>query len=284
MKLTFALIYDFDGTLCPGSMQDGTIIPKTGLTSDAFWQTVEAERDRVQGDATLTYMRVLLDLVRSAGYDMTWENLIRLGAGITLFKGVEGFFERVNALVREFCPAAEVRHYIVSSGLKELILGCPIAAKFDNIFACEYHYGEDGRADFPKFCINSTDKTQYIFRINKGLEGQERGLHAYMEPELRPVPLSNMIYIGDGMTDIPCMKIIRQHGGSAFSVYNPLDAVSTAIRDKLIVDNRVDGSYEADYSADSGIESAVLDAVKSKIIASYPGGFACPENLEAYKI
>ncbi len=268
MNKTFALIYDFDGTLSPLSMQEYTILPEIGMTGEEFWGIVDAEKKRVKGDPTLTYMRVLLDICRERGYKMTRDKLVASGKNIRYFEGVEGFFGRVNGIIKQVSPDIEVKHYVLSSGLKELIEGCSIARNFTNIFACEYYYGQDGEAKFPKFCINSTDKTQYIFRINKGVEDQLYGPHAYMAPEDRPVPLSNMIYIGDGMTDVPCMKIIRQGGGTALSVFNPQDEFSVNMSKRLVAEHRVDEAVEADYGVKSGIERAVVGAIKEKYTAS----------------
>lgn len=265
MKNTFAIIYDFDGTLSPLSMQEYTILPEIGMSGEEFWGIVDDEKKRTKGDPTLTYMRVLLDITCKKGYKMTRDKLVASGKNIRYFDGVEGFFGRINDIISKISPDIEVKHYVLSSGLKELIEGCSIAHNFTNIFGCEYYFGEDGEAKFPKFCINSTDKTQYIFRINKGTEDQIYGPHAYMAEEDRPVPLSNMIYIGDGMTDVPCMKIIRQGGGAAFSVFNPQDEFSVSMSKRLVLEQRVDESFVADYSGGSRVETAVVHSIARRV-------------------
>ncbi len=260
-KETIVLLYDFDGTLCPGSMQDTTILPELGFTGDEFWGMVNTERKASGGDSTLTYMYVLLREAKARGKVITRELFNTLAAKIKFYKGVEEYFTRINNFVNINMKGWEVKHYVLSSGIKELIEGCAIAKEFSNVFACEYFYDKDGNASFPKYSVNYTDKTQYIFRISKGREKPGQNVNEIVPAHERAVPIANMLYIGDGMTDIPCMKIVRENGGKAMVVYDAQDEFSIKISEAMARDKRADFFCEADYSAGSKIDTVVKQVV-----------------------
>ena len=195
------------------------------------------------------------------GIPLTREALMEMGKGVVFFDGVTDWFERINAYGEK--KGIEIRHYIISCGLKAMIEGCSIAKEFHNIFACDYLYDEKGNILWPSEAIDYTTKTQYLYRINKGVEGNgdDHKLNMYMARDERVVPFHHMIYFGDGLTDVPSMKLIRSRGGYAIGVYrNPTDA------EYLVNEQRVDFYLKGDYTAGSKMEQSVK-AIINKISA-----------------
>ena len=262
-----AICYDFDGTLSPGYMQDYEFIPKIGMTSDDFWKDVTRLAEEQHGDGILIYMGLLLRKADAAGVSVKRKNLEKFGEKIKLFNGVQDWFNRVNAYGRE--KEIDIEHYIISSGLRELIRGTPIAKYFKEIFASGYWYDHEGIARFPAIGVNYTTKTQYLFRINKGsLNVWDREkINRYIPDEERPVPFSNIVFFGDGDTDIPCFRLVKDQGGHAIAVYEKTksnEAKSRAL--ELIDQGRVNFAVPTDYSHGSEADrliKAIIDKIAS---------------------
>ena len=221
---TIAIVYDYDQTLSPSYMQDEVVFPAFGIDKDRFWKRCsELVRDGGY-DGELAYMKVLLDTL---GMDRpTNAELKSLGAKLTFYKGLPAMFEEfaTGLLTDEHLShGINVEHYIISSGMKILIEGSQLAPYVKAMFGCEFAEDEEGRITFPKRVISHTQKTQYLFRINKGLLEMSQDVNDHMDPEIRPIPFPNMIYIGDGPTDVPCFTVMRKNGGEAIAVYNPDD-------------------------------------------------------------
>ena len=253
-----ALLYDFDKTLCTKDMQEYSFIPSVGMSRDAFWGEVSKLADSQKMDSILAYMYMMLRKSREKGRPISRESFVGLGKDIKYFPGVETWFERINKIGR--VQGVIIEHYIISSGLKEIIEGCTIAKHFKEIYACEFHYEENGIADWPKAVVNYTTKTQFVFRINKGVldPSDDAGINRYTPEDERRIPFRNMIYIGDGITDVPCMSLVKNSGGRSIAVYK---RGGKPMAQSLQRDERVDFIFPADYSEGGELEVAVNEII-----------------------
>ncbi|MBR5249972.1 MAG: haloacid dehalogenase-like hydrolase [Bacteroidales bacterium] len=265
---TVALIYDFDGTLSPGNMQEFGFIQAIGKTPEEFWKK-SADISRGQ-DASeiLCYMKLMIDEARAADVKLKRDSFREFGSQIELYKGVREWFDLINRYGKE--RNINIEHYINSSGLIEMIEGTPIAKEFKNIYACSFLYDVNGVAVWPAVAIDYTAKTQFLFKINKGVSSirDNKLVNEYLPEQDRPVPFSQMIYFGDGSTDIPCMRLVKQFGGNSIAVYKPTGKnrqQSKATAERLIKENRVNFACAADYSEGSEMHKVVttiIDKIK----------------------
>ena len=228
---TIALVYDYDQTLSPNYMQDEVVFPTFGIDPKKFWSRCHDLVGKQGYDNELAYMKALLDYL---DIDRpTNARLKELGEGLQFFPGLPEMFEEFKS--RLLSPMHEahgikVEHYIISSGLKALIDGSRIAPHVKAVFGCEFAEDSDGRITFPRRVISHTQKTQFLFRINKGLLDHSQDVNDHMPAELRPVPFEHMIYVGDGPTDVPCFTVMKKNGGEAIAVYNPDDPARVGFR------------------------------------------------------
>ena len=254
-----ALIYDFDKTLCTKDMQEYSLIPSLGYdNAKDFWKEVTDLTKSNHMDAISSYLYVLHKKFKEHGNPLRKSMFTDLGKEIVLFPGVETWFSRINAIGKEL--GLEVEHYIISSGMHEIIDGTTIAKEFKKIYACQYYY-EDDYAIWPAQIVNYTTKTQYIFRINKQIldENDDVELNRYVDLKDRPVPFSRMIYIADGITDVPCMRLVKEYHGKSIAVYNEENEKSKDIAKELLKDGRVNFAVKADYEEGSDMEKVVRD-------------------------
>lgn len=250
---TIAIVYDFDGTLSPLSMQEYTVFPELGIDPKSFWLEVKDVTKANEATEVLTYMRLMAERIASGSLPINREKLRSLGSNVPYFPGVNSWFERINRFVHEQTLGyVKVRHYIVSSGLKEILEGVSIAKCFHTIFASQYHYDIFGRPTFANRVITDVSKTQYLFRINKGVENLSLPINDHMPESERPIPFRNMIYIGDGDTDVPSMAVTRKNGGHAFAVYAPGEKSDKC--QVLFKAGRVDAYFEANYLPNHQLE------------------------------
>ena len=252
--IRIGILYDFDKTLCTTDMQEYDFIKKLGMTSDAFWGEAAAITEQHEVEKILAYMFVMIKKCKEKGIPLTEDYLRSCGEHVELFEGVLTWFDRINEFGRS--QGVEIEHYIISSGTYEIIQGTPIAKYFKRIYACRYMYDENGEALWPALAINYTLKTQYIYRISKGTLDvtDDYNLNRVQDESLRRIAYHNMIYIGDGLTDIPCMKLVKERGGKSIALY-PKDNREHV--KPLVEDARINYVCEADYTSDSPLEKIV---------------------------
>ena len=258
-----ALLYDFDKTLCTTDMEDYAFIPALGYTPAEFWKKANDFGRENRMDGLLAYMYTMIAECRTQNIRLDREFLVRCGHSLELFPGVADWFGRINAFGRS--QGVQVEHYVISSGLREIIEGSGISHEFKEIYACEFFYDARGLASWPKLDVNFTNKTQFVYRINKGVLDvtEHRALNEFMPEEKRRVPFSNMIYIGDGLTDVPSMKLTKLNGGHSIAVWQEDEQISN----EMLLEGRVDFAVKADYSRGSDMEKMVF-AIIDQIAAS----------------
>ncbi len=280
-KPTVALIYDFDGTLSAGNMQEYDFIPAVGKSNHDFWtESSQLARD-ADADPILTYMARMIAEAKASNVPITRERFREFGRSVRLFPGVEEWFGRINRYGER--KGLHIVHYINSSGIREMIEGTSIAGEFRKIYACSFLYDDAGEAYWPGVAINYTNKTQFIFKINKGVEAvwDGKAVNEYIPENRRTVPFRRMIYFGDGTTDIPCMRLVKSSGGYSIAVYNPAEeqaqrpaagASRTGIgyaeeaARRLLDENRVDFVTPADYGP-GGLLDRIVHTIIDKIAA-----------------
>ncbi len=259
-----AILYDFDKTLCDKDMQEYSLIPHLGYSdSGLFWKEVGELSKKHHMDCISAYLYLLQKKFADQGQPLRKEDFFPLGKQIQLYPGVETWFERINAYGKEL--DLEVEHYVISSGMSEIIESVDIAQHFKKIYACRYFYDEDGIAKWPAVIVNYTTKTQYIFRINKQVldENNDTDLNTWVKPSERPIPFKRMIYIADGLTDVPCMRLVREYNGKSIAVYNPNLKEPSKAAQQLIHEKRADFMSKADYREDQDMEVLVKQILKT---------------------
>ena len=275
-KPIIALIYDFDGTLSPGNMQEFGFIQAIGSTPEEFWSKSDGIAKGQDASNILAYMKLMYDEARKNGIRLTREDFRRYGSDIVLFDGVREWFRNVNEYGRRH--GVIIEHYINSSGLKEIIEGSPIAKEFKHIFAGSFIYDEAGEAEWPGIAVDFTAKTQFLFKIQKGIFSSRdaKRVNESMAEDEKRIPFTNMIYFGDGETDIPSMKVVNMFGGNAIAVFNPTDPRKRGLARKLLRQGRVNFITPAVYSRESRtfrLVCAIIDKVKAdnelKLLSRY---------------
>jgi haloacid dehalogenase-like hydrolase len=259
-----AIVYDFDGTLARGNLQERSFIPELGIDHDSFWMDVKRLARAENADEILVYMQQMIVRARAAGNPVTREKLRAHGSEPSFFDGLDHWFDRADTFARD--QGLELDHYVISSGIEEMIEGCSIYPKFRQVFASRFMYNEKGEAIWPAVAINYTTKTQFLFRINKGIESvwDTQAINRWMREDARPLPFERMIFIGDGDTDIPSMKMVSSQGGCAIAVLDPdrwNDQLKVGNIHKLIAEDRVSFVAPADYMPGSQLDVIVKGAI-----------------------
>ena len=263
-----ALIYDFDGTLSPGNMQEFGFIQAIGKKPQEFWQESDDIASGQDAINILSYMKLMFDEARKAGIKLRRDDFKTFGASVELFPGVLEWFKLVNDYGKE--RGVKVEHYINSSGLAEMIEGTAIAKEFKRIFACSFIYKEDGEAVWPGVAVDYTAKTQFLFKINKGILSvrDNKKVNESQAEDNKRIPFPHMIYLGDGETDVPCMKIVKMFGGHSIAVYNPENRKKVNVARKLLRQQRVNFMTPADYTKESRTFEVVCSII-NKIRADF---------------
>ena len=251
-KKTIALVYDFDGTLSPRPMQEYAFLPQIGVDPADFWAESNARAAKDNADPLITYMRLLYEKAKAKKVSIDRGALVAQGKRVAFYPGVEAWFDAIAKYVKEHAQShgVHLRHYLISSGLTEIVEGTSIYKRFHNVFASEYWF-EAYELPYPKRVITDTGKTQYLFRINKGVEDLGESINQHMPEGARPIPFSNMIYFGDGDTDVPSMAVTRKNGGHAVAVHPPGKGKSKCV--DLFKAGRCDFFAPADYREGSDL-------------------------------
>ena len=263
-----AIIYDFDGTLTPKTMQEYTLLPRLGIKSKNFWEDIVQETKKTGAETMMVYMRHLLDCATEKKLSISKSEFLKMSKDIEYYDGVTTWFNKINKYVQNKSNSKiRVHHYIISAGHLEILEGISIKKYIKKIFASEYYFNKKDIAVFPKIVVTDTTKTQYLFRINKGKENLADSINEHMEETKRPIPFDNMIYIGDGLTDVPSMALIKKEGGHSIAVHQN-NRTQIKISEGLLRANRVDFIAPADYSEKSILYENMqylLDYVIAKI-------------------
>ena len=260
--------YDFDGTLAPGNMQEHAFIPdELGMAHADFWAEVKALAEAQRGDGILAYMHLMLEKAREKGLELTLDSWRKRGANLPLFPGVEDWFGRQNA--RAEALGLDLRHFIISSGNRELIEGSPIAPWFERIYASAFMFNAEREAVGAALAINYTAKTQYLFRINKWTldEWDSDSINAVQADRDRPAPFERIAFFGDGLTDIPVMRVMTDHGGHPVAIYDSAKPYTEAAAAQLLKDGRARLAAGGDYR-----EGSQLDDLAGEILAAMARG------------
>lgn len=262
-KPIIAVVYDFDKTLSTQDMQEYGFIPNLGLTPKQFWGEVKELKQTENMDPILAYLHHMKKKASQRGVPVTRDTFVSLGKDIEYYPGVEDWFERINDYGKANDVAIE--HYVISSGIKEIIEGSSINKYFKKVYACEFLYDENHVAVWPKLAVNYTNKTQFLFRINKGVLDvwDDDKLNAYTPEDERRIPFRNMIYIGDGLTDVPCMKLVKLNKGQSIAVFRKR---KKDVATQLMSEDRVDFITEANYSKDGELDRIVKTIIEKMAV------------------
>jgi len=259
--LRTALVYDFDGTLVRDNMQEHSFLPNhVNCTKEEFWRDVARLKQEHDADQILIYMREMVRRSQAANKPITAESLAEHGKKLPYMPGVPEWFPRIDAHAAG--QGLAVEHYVVTSGNEEIIRGCELFRHFKKVFGSRYLYDENGFAVWPAVVVNYTTKTQFLFRINKGVQStwDDESVNRWIPMRRRPVPFTRMIYLGDGDTDIPSMKMVRHQGGHSIAVFDPEKWDVVKSKDtvyNLIAENRSDFVVPADYREGSQLDVTV---------------------------
>lgn len=258
-KPIIALLYDFDKTLCTKDMQEFAFIPEINMDAPVFWAATNKMAEEHDMDPILAYMYMMIQKATAADKPIRREDFQRMGKKIEYFPGVKQWFSRINEYGKQL--GVQIEHYVISSGLKELIDGTDIVDYFKKVYACEFLYDASGVAKWPALAVNYTGKTQFLFRINKGFLDvyDDKSVNKSMSDEERRVSFKNMIYIGDGITDIPCMKLVKEYGGQSLAVYTE---ERKDIAYQLLREERVNYIAKSDYRKGKELDKIVQIIIK----------------------
>ncbi|MDR1346691.1 MAG: haloacid dehalogenase-like hydrolase [Bacteroidales bacterium] len=285
-KNRIAIAYDFDGTLAPGNMQEHNFIPDLNMDKADFWHEANQMAGTNDMDEVLAYMYLMLEKAKAKNIPIKEKTFVDYGKTIALFNGLDEYFERINRYVEN--RGFQLEHHIISSGLREFIKGTSIACHFRNIFASGFLYDAQGVACWPALAVNYTNKTQFLFRINKGISNSyDNTLINKVVPEnKKPVPFSNIIYLGDGETDVPAMKMVKLYGGTTIAVYNPSPVrlagkvrPSKTLCRGIVEAGRADYLAPADYSETGELYRHLCFAI-DKIVAEQSLNLLKDKQLE----
>ncbi|HXE18600.1 HAD family hydrolase [Castellaniella sp. UC4442_H9] len=268
MADVIALVFDFDDTLAPDSTSG--FLQEMGVDASVFWRDrVGPLLDQEDWDPVPAYLYRMLQLSQSGTHGpITRARLQAWGRRLPLHDGVDSLFDRLRSRLRQAHPTVQLEFYLISSGLGDVLRSTPIAAQFTDIWASEFHYGADGAIDFPRRVVSFTDKTRYLFHIQKGIIGPESRnkpfeVNRKVDADKLRVPFEQMIFVGDGYTDIPCFSLIRRSGGVAFGVWDPRHREKRSRAWGFIQEGRVSNLNQARFDENAELYQWLEEAVES---------------------
>ena len=257
-KPIVAILYDFDKTLSTTDMQNYSFIPALGMKPDEFWGATGEFSKKTEVERILSYMYMMIKLSEEKGIKLTRKFLNDCGKKIEYYPGVETWFSRINKYGQ--AHDVKVEHYLLSSGTKEIVEGSKIAKYFKEIYGCEFYFDPETQVPvWPKLAVNYTQKTQYLFRISKGATDLRDDKKINEKEKEHRIPYTNMIYLGDGMTDVPCMQVLKNNGGKSIAIYSKKDKSSIQ---KLVKENRVNFAFTGNYTEGSNLDKTVKSIIK----------------------
>ncbi|MBP5208943.1 MAG: haloacid dehalogenase-like hydrolase [Clostridia bacterium] len=279
MSKIAAIMYDFDKTLSPKDMQDYAFSPEIGMPAEEFWRRCNDLMHENNMDSILAYMYYMVKMAKEKGIKLTRQMFRASGKNVRLFPGVTEWFSRMNEYGKS--KGLTVEHYVISSGIREIIEGTEIAHEFRRIYAAEFYYDNNGEAVWPAMAVNYTSKTQFIYRINKEVLDvtDARRLNESTPEEQKRIPFTNMIYIGDGLTDVPCMKLVKTSGGHSVAVYQKEGGEA----DRLIIQGRAGHIAPTDFREGSRLDTTIK-AILDVIAANSATTEAYIEDLQSAKL
>ena len=255
--IRMAIAYDFDGTLSPGNMQEHQFLPDLGVRAADFWAEVYQLAHTHQADMVLCYMFLMLQKATAAGVLVRRRDFQAWGKTLPLFPGVKEWFARLSAYGR--ARGVDLEHYLISSGNAELVAGTLIAGRFAKVYASKFLFDEEGIAQWPALAVNYTSKTQYLFRINKDTHdlSDNSTVNEHIEKHKRSIPFQRIVYVGDGLTDLPCFRLVKAEGGLSIGVFDPSITSSRQTVDRYHREGRVDSVAPAIYTPGSPLDCTV---------------------------
>lgn len=263
-KPIVAIMYDFDQTLSKTDMQAYGFIPALGMKPEEFWNATTEFCKKNGVERILSYMYMMVALSKEKGIHLTKEKLNEMGKGITFYPGVESWFKRINEYGKK--QGVTVEHYLISSGTKEIVEGCSIAKEFTEIYGCEFYFDPVTKEPiWPKFAVNYTQKTQYVYRISKGATDISDDKRINEKEKNHRIPYTNMIYLGDGMTDVPCMQLVKNNGGRSIAIYDKHHKTNMK---KLLRDGRISYATPGDYKEGSRLDRMIKGIIDNISIVS----------------
>jgi hypothetical protein len=265
--ITVAICYDFDGTLSPTNRQENDFLLTLGIQPEEYWREYFRISRVHQVDPVLLYMNLMLDKTRDTEVKITKKLFADFGKNIKFFAGVEEWFDRINEY--GWTNKIIVEHYVISSGIKEMIEGSVIHENFKEIYACSFIYDQHDIAIWPAMAVNDMTKAQFLFQISKGVTdiSNHRRMNEFVPDEKRPVPFSRIIYVGEGITNIPCMKAVKDRGGHSIAVYAPRQIYRKEESESLVRDGRANFNASADYRKGKPLDKlikSILEGIATK--------------------
>lgn len=267
MHETIAVVFDFDDTLAPDSTSG--YLGQAGIADlSSFWKKEVATLTDDDWDPVPAYLYKMIEASQTERVPkITKESLVEWGRHLPLHEGVPKLFARLRKVAKDANPRANVEFYLISSGIGDILRSTPIANEFTDIWASEFAYGADGGISFPKKIVSFTDKTRYLFHIQKGLIGpQARGkpfdVNKKLKPEQIRIPINHMIFVGDGYTDIPCFSLVKKDGGVSIAVFDKTHGEKWGSAYQFVHDGRVSNLLSANYSEQSDLSIFLGMAVK----------------------